>query len=166
MNGREHFDRAAVTPPAETGVDRTITDRSITESSIDDRTKFERIIPRVLRNMLVVSVLLVGPAFWFYRWAGAIGFALGTVVSYVNFKSLTRGVEGLSDRIVNRNSREKGGWIVMRFVVRYGLVGAAAYAIFKSSPLAFRGFLWGLCVPVAALMAEAAWQGYTAFRRE
>jgi hypothetical protein len=49
--------------------------------------------------------------------------------------------------------------------VRYGLVGAAAYAIFRSSPLAFRGFLWGLCVPVAALMVEAAWEGYTAFRR-
>jgi len=151
MNGHEDFDRAAVTSPAETG---------------DERTKFERIIPRVLRNMLVVGVLLVGPAFWFYRWAGAIGFAFGVVVSYVNFKSLTRGVEGLSDRIVNRNSREKGGWIVLRFVVRYGLVAAAAYAIFKSSPLAFRGFLWGLCVPVAALMTEAVWQGYTAFRRE
>src|ERR1700687_1383529 len=166
MNGREDFDRAAVTPPAETGIDHSITDRSINDGSIEDRTRFEPIIPRVLRNMLVVSVLLVGPAFWFYRWAGSIGFALGAVVSYVNFKSLTRGVEGLSDRIVNRNSREKGGWIVMRFVVRYGLVGAAAYAIFKSSPLAFRGFLWGLCVPVAALIAEAAWQGYTRFRRE
>jgi hypothetical protein len=161
MNGRDDFDRAAATPPAETGVDRSVND-----CSIDERTKFERIIPRVLRNMLVVSVLLVGPAFWFYRWVGAIGFAFGAMVSYVNFKSLTRGVEGLSDRIVNQNSREKGGWIVLRFVVRYGLVGAAAYAIFKSSPLAFRGFLWGLCVPVAALMAEAVWQGYTAFRRE
>jgi hypothetical protein len=154
MNARDDFDRAAVTPP-ETGDDGTI----------DDRIQFERIIPRILRNMLVVSFLLVGPAFWFYHWAGAIGFAFGAVVSYVNFKSLTRGVEGLSDRIVNRNSREKGGWIVLRFVVRYGLVGAAAYAIFKSSPLAFRGFLWGLCVPVAALMAEAVWQAYTAFRR-
>ena len=115
--------------------------------------------------MLVAGVLLLGPAFWFYRWAGAIGFAFGVAVSYVNFRSLARGVEGLADRIVNRNSREKGGRIVLRFVVRYGLVGAAAYAIFKSSSLAFRGFLWGLCVPVAALMAEAVWEGYTAFRR-
>jgi hypothetical protein len=150
INEREHLDRPAEAPPAETR---------------DELTIYERIIPRLLRNILVVSVLLVGPAFWFYRWAGSIGFAFGAVVSYVNFKSLTRGVEGLSDRIVNRNSREKGGWIVLRFVVRYGLVGAAAYAIFKSSPLAFRGFLWGLCVPVAALMAEAVWQGYTALRR-
>jgi len=135
------------------------------ERTIDEQTRYERVIPRVLRNMVIVSVVLLGPSFWFYRWAGSIGFAFGAAVSYVNFRSLTRGVEGLADRIVNRNSREKGGWIVLRFLVRYGLVGAAAYAIFKSSSLAFRGFLWGLCVPVAALMAEAAWEGYAAFRR-
>jgi len=155
MNEHEHHD-----PPAETLRAETLDERKIAENSI-----YERIIPRVLRNMLVVSVLLIGPAFWFYRWAGSIGFAFGAAVSYVNLSSLTRGVEGLADRIVNRNSREKGGLIILRFVVRYGLVGAAAYAIFKSSPTAFRGFLWGLCVPVAALMAEAAWEGYTAFRR-
>ena len=130
-----------------------------------ERTKFERIIPRLLRNMLVATVLLLSPIFCFYRWAGAIGFAFGAAVSYVNFRSLTRSVEGLADRIVNQNSREKGGWIVFRFLVRYGLVGLAAYAIFKSSSVAFDGFLWGLCVPVAALMAEAVWEGYNAFRR-
>jgi hypothetical protein len=158
MNDRKHPDRQAETPN-----DDTIKKRAI-DGLIDDLT-YERIIPRVLRNMLVVSALLLGPAFWRYRWAGSIGFAFGAAVSYVNFHSLKRGVEGLADRIVNQNSREKGGWIVLRFVIRYGLVGAAAYAIFKSSPLAFRGFLWGLCVPVAALMAEAAWEGYAAFRR-
>ena len=160
MNEHEHLDRSAETSRA-----RTLDERRIEELSSEKFSIYERIIPRVLRNMLVVSVLLVGPAFWFYGWAGSIGFAFGAAVSYVNLRSLTRGVEGLADRIVNRNSREKGGLIVLRFVVRYGLVGAAAYAIFKSSPTAFRGFLWGLCVPVAALMAEAAWEGYTAFRR-
>jgi hypothetical protein len=160
MNEHEHLDR-----PAETSRAETLDDRRIEELSSEEFTIYERIIPRVLRNMLVVSVLLIGPAFWFYGWAGSIGFAFGAAVSYVNLRSLTRGVEGLADRIVNRNSREKGGLIILRFVVRYGLVGAAAYAIFKSSPTAFRGFLWGLCVPVAALMAEAAWEGYAAFRR-
>ena len=148
--GEEHLDQPADAPPAE---------------RLHESANHERIVPRVLRNMLVVSVLLLGPAFWFYGWAGSIGFAFGAAVSYVNFRSLTRGVEGLADRIVNRNSREKGGWIILRFVVRYGLVGAVAYAIFKSSSLAFRGFLWGLCVPVAALMAEAVWEGYAALRR-
>jgi ATP synthase I chain len=131
----------------------------------DDRLNFERIIPRVLRNMIAVSVLLSVPAFWFCGLAGAAGFAFGAAVSYVNFRSLKLGVEGLADRIVNRNSREKGGLIVLRFMVRYGLVAAVAYAIFKGSALAFRGFLWGLCVPVAALMVEAVWAGYSTFRR-
>ena len=144
MNEREHFDGSAETSA---------------ETRHEHSMYHERIIPRVLRNLLVASVLLLGPALWFYHWAGAIGFAFGAAVSYVNFRSLTLGVEGLADRIVNRNSREKGGRIVLRFLVRYGLVGAAAYAIFKSSSLAFRGFLWGLCVPVAALMAEAVGKG-------
>ena len=166
MNEHEHLDRSAETSRARTLDERRIEELSIEKFSIEKFSIYERIIPRVLRNMLVVSVLLVGPAFWFYGWAGSIGFAFGAAVSYVNLRSLKRGVEGLADRIVNRNSREKGGLIILRFVVRYGLVGAAAYAIFKSSRTAFRGFLWGLCVPVAALMAGAAWEGYTAFRRE
>ncbi len=150
MNESEHFD-----PPAEI----------LSPETRSELISYERILPRVLRNIMVFSVLLLGPAFWFYRWAGSIGFVFGAAVSYINFRSLTRGVEGLTDRIVNRNSREKGGRIILRFVVRYGLVGVAAYAIFMSSSVAFRGFLWGLCVPVAALMAEAAWEGYTALRR-
>jgi len=150
MNEPEHPEPSSEGEPVET---------------LEERTRYERVIPRVLRDMLVVSVLLLWPVFWFYGWAGSVGFAFGAAVSYVNFRSLTRGVEGLADRIVNRNSAEKGGRIVFRFIVRYGLVGAAAYAIFKSSSPAFRGFLWGLCVPVAALMVEAAWEGYTAFRR-
>jgi len=154
MNEHGHLDGPQQIPP-----------EILNERSIDEHTKYERVIPRVLRNMVVVSVLLLGPAFWFYRWAGSIGFAFGAVVSYVNFKSLKCGVEGLADRIVNQNSREKGGRIVMRFLVRYGLVAVVAYAIFKGSSQAFRGFLWGLCVPVAALMAEAVWEGYAAFRR-
>jgi hypothetical protein len=131
----------------------------------DAATTYERTIPRLLRNMLVISAMLIAPAFWFYSWAGAIGFGFGVAVSYINFRSLTRGVEGLADRIVQRNSSEKGSRIVLRFLVRYGLVGVFAYAIFKSSLLAFYGFLWGLLVPVAVLMAEAAWEGYNAFRK-
>jgi hypothetical protein len=136
------------------------------EVSIGETSILDRIIPRVLRNILVVGVLLLGPAFWYYRWAGSIGFIFGSAVSYVNFRSLTRSVEGVADRIVNRNSREKGGRILLRFMVRYGLVAAVAYAIFKGSSVAFRGFLWGLCMPAMALMVEAVWEGYAAFRRD
>jgi hypothetical protein len=159
MSEPEHLDEPQQNLPAQTSSEISI------QISPNDISIQERIIPRLLRNMLVASVLLLIPAFWFYRWAGSIGFVFGAAVSYVNFRSLSRGVEGLADRIVNRNSREKGGRILFRFVLRYGLVGAVAYAIFKGSSVAFRGFLWGLCVPAAALMVEAVWEGFAAFRR-
>ena len=127
---------------------------------------YARAIPRMLRIMLVLGLLSLGPVFWFYGWAGAIGVAAGSAVSYINFRTLIRGVEALGDRIVNRQSKERGWAIVLRFLVRYGLVGIVAYAIFKSSALAFRGFLWGLCLPVAAMMAEAGVEAYVAFRRD
>ena len=125
----------------------------------------DRALARMFKTMLVVSVLLLVPAFWKYKAAGAIGFAAGATVSCINFRALQRSVEALADRIVNRQSREKGGRIVLRFIVRYALVGAAAYAIFRGSALAFRGFLWGLCLPVAAMMIEAAFETYAAFRK-
>jgi ATP synthase I chain len=150
MNDHEDFGHRAEPQPAE---------------SLGESMAGQRIIARVLRNILIASVLLVGSVFWFYRGAGSIGFVLGAAVSYVNFLSLRRGVEGLAERIVNRNSREKGGRIILQFLVRYALVAVVAYAIFVGSSVAFRGFLWGLCVPVPALMAEAFWEGYVAFRR-
>jgi ATP synthase I chain len=134
-------------------------------SAIEVTGPAKHIIPRLLRNIAFLAFLLVGPIFWGYRLAGAVGFTFGAAVSYINFRSLSRGVEGLTARIVDLQSKEKGGRIILRFVLRYLLVGGVAYVIFKGSPQAFRGFLWGLCIPAAALMAEAVWEGYTAFRR-
>ena len=125
---------------------------------------YARAIPRMLRTILVAGVLLLVPVYWFYAWPGLIGVAAGCAVSYVNFRVLARGVEGLADRVVNRASTEKGRVIVFRFMVRYGLVAVVAYAIFKGSALAFRGFLWGLCLPVAAMMVEAGVEAWVAFR--
>jgi hypothetical protein len=127
---------------------------------------YARALPRVLRLILVAGVPLLVPVYWFYSWPGVVGFVAGALVSYINFRVLTRGVEGLADRIVNQQSHERGGRIVLRFLVRYGLVAVVAYAIFKGSALAFRGFLWGLCLPVAAMMIEAAFEAYAAFRAD
>ena len=127
---------------------------------------YARAIPRMLQTMLIVGVLSLFPALWFCGWVGLIGVAAGCGVSYVNFRVLARGVESLTDRVVNRASREKGRVIVFRFLVRYGLVAVVAYAIFRGSTLAFRGFLWGLCLPVAAMMIEASIEGWVAFRKQ
>jgi ATP synthase I chain len=126
---------------------------------------YARAVPRMLRVMAAASVLLLPPVYLYYGWAGMVGVAAGAAVSYVNFRALAQGVEALADRIVNRHSQERGGRIVFRFLVRYGLVGVVAYAIFEGSAVAFRGFLWGLCLPVAAMMVEAGFEAYVAFRK-
>jgi hypothetical protein len=126
---------------------------------------YTRVIPRMLRVMLIAAAALLWPAWLVYGWKGMVGFVAGGAVSYINFHMLVRGVEGLADRVVNRRSREKGRVIVLRFLLRYGLVAVIAYAIFKGSSLAFRGFLWGLCLPVVAMMIEAGAEAYVAFRQ-
>ncbi len=122
-------------------------------------------VRRIVRILLVLAVLASIPVWWFYGIAVAAGFFLGAFISWVNFKSLARSVEGLASRIVESHSRERGGTVVFRFLLRYVLVGIVAYAIFRGSSQAFRGFLFGLCLPVGAMLCEAAWEAYAALRR-
>lgn len=122
-------------------------------------------IRRILRILAVLGIAVVIPAWLAFGRASALGFAAGAAASWLNFHSLARGVESLSDRIVNAHSRERGTIVVARFLLRYLLVGIVAYAIFKGSFYAFRGFLAGLCLPVAAILSEAGYEAYSAFRR-
>ncbi len=122
-------------------------------------------IRRVLRILAVFAVALVVPVWLAFGMAPALGFVAGAAASWINFHSLSRGVEGLADRVVNAHSQERGSIVVARFLLRYLLVGIVAYAIFKGSFYAFRGFLAGLCLPVAAILSEAAYEAYAAFRR-
>lgn len=120
---------------------------------------------RILRNLLVLTLLLTPLVAWRFGWIAAAGFASGGFVSWLNFRSLAQGAEGLADRIVNLQSKEHGGVVVSRFLLRYVLVGAVAYVIFMSSPVAFRGFLWGLTLPVGVMLVEAAYEALIAFGR-
>jgi len=126
---------------------------------------FAGAVRRILKFLLVATVFLAGPVWWFFDGKLAVGFVAGALVSWLNFQSLAHGVEGIATRIVARHSRERGQVIILRFVLRYVLVAVVAYAIFKSSAEAFRGFLFGVCLPVAAMLMEAAYEGYSAFRR-
>jgi hypothetical protein len=122
-------------------------------------------IRRILRALAVVAVLSTILVLLKWGLAVGLGFAAGAAVSWFNFHSLARGVDGLAARIVDAQSTERGSSVVFRFVLRYLLVGILAYAIFKSSSQAFRGFLFGLCLPVVAMLFEAAYEAYAALRR-
>lgn len=120
-----------------------------------------------IRNFMLVlgPVLSVGAGWKFGRWA-ALGFLLGCVISYLNFQWLKSGVAGLADRVTNSGKPQSGKGIVARFLLRYGLLGVAAYGILTSFPASLRGLFAGLFLPVAAIACEAAYELYVAVTRE
>ena len=122
-------------------------------------------IGRIKRMILVLGLLLV-PIIWFrYGVNPAAGFFLGAAISYFNFHSLSRAVDGLAGRIAEAQSQEKGGTIVARFLLRYLVIGVVVYVTFIGWFGGFYGLLTGLCLPVAGMMGEAAWESYVALRR-
>jgi hypothetical protein len=126
---------------------------------------YSRAVERITQSILILGVLVV-PVLWIrYGVMSAGGFLLGVAISYVNFHWLTRAVSGLASRIVEAHSEEKGIGIVIRFLVRYFLIGLAIYVTFVCWPEALNGLLAGLCLPVAGMMGEAAFEAYRALRR-
>jgi hypothetical protein len=122
-------------------------------------------MPRIERAMLILG-LFVSLAGW-VRFGGrtALGLACGCAIAYVNFVWLKRGVTAFADRVTEAKIEQSGGGIVARFLLRYLLMAAAAYAIFTVSRASLYGLLAGLFLPVAAIACEAAYEVYAALRR-
>jgi hypothetical protein len=56
--------------------------------------------------------------------------------------------------------------IIARFLLRYVLLGVAAYAILTSFPASLRGLFAGLFLPVGAIACEAVYEVYAGLRHE
>jgi ATP synthase I chain len=120
---------------------------------------------RIRRFMIVLGLGLSVAAWWkFGRWS-ALGFLLGCVIAYLNFHWLKSGVSGLADRVTNTGKAQSGKGIVARFLLRYVLLGAAAYAILTSFPASLRGLFAGLFLPVGAIACEAGYELFAAIAR-
>ena len=118
------------------------------------------------RNFMIALALMLSAATWwrFGRWS-ALGFLLGCVIAYLNFHWLKSGVAELADRVTNTGKAHSSKGIIARFLLRYVLLGAAAYAILTSFPASLRGLFAGLFLPVGAIACEAAYELYAALTR-
>ena len=121
--------------------------------------------PRIQRCMLVLAVFVPLTGWVWFGWRTALGLACGCAVAYLNFHWLKRGVEAFTDRIVHAGKPQSGKGIVARFLLRYVLMGLAAYGILVVSPASLYGLLAGLFLPVAAIACEAAYEAYVALAR-
>jgi len=115
--------------------------------------------------MLVLASMFSVAAWVKFGRFPAIGFLLGCVIAYLNFQWLKSGVSGVADRVTNTGKPQSGKGIVARFLLRYVLLGAAAYAILTSFPASLRGLFAGLFLPVGAIVCEAAYELAVGIRR-
>jgi hypothetical protein len=122
-------------------------------------------LDRIRNFMIAIALVLTAASWWkFGRWT-ALGFLLGCVIAYLNFHWLKSGVDGLADRVTDTGKRQSGAGIVARFLLRYILLGAAAYGILTSFPASLRGLFAGLFLPVGAIACEAGYELYVAIAR-
>lgn len=122
-------------------------------------------LPRIRNFMIALAAIFFGLAWTRFGWREAAGFMLGSVISYLNFQWLKSGVSGLADRVTNTGKRQSGKGIVARFLLRYALLGVAAYAILTSFPASLRGLFAGLFLPVGAIICEAGYELYAGLTR-
>jgi len=122
-------------------------------------------LDRIRRSMIVLGVVLTSAALWKYGRGAAEGFLLGAVIAYLNFHWLKSGVSGLADRVTNTGRPQSGKGIVGRFLLRYVLLGVAAYAILTSFPASLRGLFAGLFLPVGGIACEAVYELYAGVAR-
>ena len=121
-------------------------------------------LPRIRNFMLILGPVLSAVAWVIFGLRAALGFLLGCVIAYLNFQWLKSGVSGLADRVTNTGKPLSGKGIVARFLLRYVLLGLAAYAILTSFPASLRGLFAGLFLPVGAIVCEAIYELYADVR--
>jgi ATP synthase I chain len=122
-------------------------------------------LDRIRNSMIVLAVSASAGAWWKFGRAACLGFFLGCVIAYLNFHWLKSGVSRLADRVTNSGKRQSGTGIVARFLLRYVLLGGAAYGILTSFPASLRGLFAGLFLPVAAIACEALYELYATVTR-
>ena len=122
-------------------------------------------LARISRMMVVLAIAASVGAWVLYGWGIALGFACGCAIAYLNFHWLKRVVTALTDRISQAGRPQAGKGIVVRFLLRYFLMGLAAYVIFSVSPASLYGLFAGLFLPVGAIACEAVYEAYVAVAR-
>ena len=120
---------------------------------------------RIVRIMFVLGTAFAAAAFVRFGAVVGAGFVVGCAIAILNFHWLKRVVSALADRATGSGKGQGGAGVVFRFLLRYLLVAAVAYAIFRVSLSSLYGLLAGLFLPVAAILLEACYEVYVAVRR-
>jgi hypothetical protein len=126
---------------------------------------YEGALGRIRRLMIAIGAGATVATLIAAGWRVAVGVMIGSVVAWANFVWLKQAVTAMAERVTETGSGKSGGGTVAKFVLRFALIGIAAYVIFLSSRQSLWGFLGGLFTAVAAILCEAAYEALVALRR-
>jgi hypothetical protein len=119
-------------------------------SEADDRF-YARAVERTQRWMAWLAGAGVAIASVGWGWRAGIGFGLGAAASWTMFRWQRHFVEVLSGAPARKR-------LLALAALRYLLLGAGLYVIFRFSGIALMGALAGLFVSTAALLAEGVFE--------
>ena len=131
----------------------------------DSEAFYSGALERIRWYMIGIAVVGTGVALLRFGSRSALGVALGCAIAYLNFHWLKRVVTAMAERITSTGERQSAKGIVLRFLLRYVLMGLAAYVILSVSPASLYGLFVGLFLPVAAIACEAGYEVYVAVAR-
>lgn len=93
--------------------------------------------------------------------AWALGLLVGTILGWLNFRWLGRGVDALVAASAAQHGSEKAGvpwWNYLLAVFRYALIGLILYVIFVYRHIPLASMLIGLCALAAAAITASVWE--------
>ena len=119
---------------------------------------------RLFRIMAITVALSVIGTVPFFPWRVTTGVLVGGLLSLLNHHWMRTSISAVFDQtLVGSKPRIK----VVRYVLRYLVIGATVYAAYRLDMVSLPATLVGLCSFVVALFAEAFREFYFAIiRRE
>src|SRR5260370_25700489 len=116
-----------------------------------DPAFYTRAMTRIVRNIAALG-LAGALTFGYYKGVRyGLGFLLGAAISWVSFWRWRKVAEGLGG--VTKGRRRVGS-----FVLRFAVLGLAAYAIVRYLEVNLMAALLGLLVSAAAVIVEIAYE--------
>jgi hypothetical protein len=102
-----------------------------------------------------VAALLVGQRLW------AAGLGIGSVLGWLNFRMLGRGLDGLVLQSIAQRERKRVQVPVTTYLgiaFRYALIGLTVYVIFVYLHVPLASLIFGLCALAAAAIVASVWE--------
>ena len=119
-------------------------------------------LQRIFRLIILFSVLGT-VAFWIgFGWKAGGSFVLAAVIAVINFQWLQSSIQKVITAFLAGTAKRPRIW--HKLLLRYVLLAAVVYVIFKGYSLHTPAFLVGLFLPVLACMCEAVYEAFVAFQ--